>query len=163
MDIKNKIDDTFVETGIVNGNNPSEMIKKADEVKDKLVTDNTEINELKISKKRVKNSEKKKKIEATEATGASSAGAFSGPAIWAKDKKNWRGAAKPQYPGGKFVTIKSKCKKFPYCNQGDIKALKIFENELLREVISEISEEFNINYDEVEKILIKKIKKNHSS
>lgn len=45
----------------MNGNNPSEMIKKADEVKDKLVTDNTEINEFKISKKRVKNSEKKRK------------------------------------------------------------------------------------------------------
>ena len=30
-------------------------------------------------------------------------GQYTQPAIWAKNKKNWKGAAKPQYPNGKIV------------------------------------------------------------
>ena len=71
-----------------------------------------------------------KKVEATEATGSGSSGQYGTTAAWAKStsKKDWRGKSKTQIPGGKFVQVKKKCKKFPYCNQGDIKALKIFEN-----------------------------------
>ena len=73
-----------------------------------------------------------KKVEATEgtATGASS-GSYETTSAWAKstNKKDWGGKKKTQIPGGKFVQVKKKCQKFPYCNQGDIKALKIFENE----------------------------------
>lgn len=81
------------------------------------------------------------KIEANEVTGASSSGQYSGPAMWAKStsKKDWRGASKPLYKGGKFVQVKGKCKKFPYCNQGDIKALKIWENETLQKAIKQTS------------------------
>jgi hypothetical protein len=64
-----------------------------------------------------------------------------------------------QIPGGKFVKVKEKCKKFPYCNQGDIKALKIFENEKLKEVISKISKEKQISENLIKKILISKINK----
>tara|TARA_R100000734_G_C3319122_1_gene114341 strand:+ start:1171 stop:2325 length:1155 start_codon:yes stop_codon:yes gene_type:complete len=48
----------------------------------------------------------------------SAVGSYVTPAMWAKNKKNWRGANKLAYPGGKFVNIKEKCSTFPYCNQG---------------------------------------------
>jgi len=69
---------------------------------------------------------KLQKMETKEATSTSSSGAYESPAFLAKSmsKKNWRGKSKTQIPGGKFVEVKSKCKKFPYCNQGDINALK---------------------------------------
>lgn len=147
MDTKERIKNTFSEVGAMNGTNGTEMTNKSNEIMDKLVNDG-EIKEMKASKKRVS-----KKIEATETTSSSSSGAFSGPAIWAKDEKNWRGAAKPIYKGGKFVTVKNKCKKFPYCNQGEFKSIKIFENSLLKEVIREISDETGIMVEEIEKIL----------
>ena len=28
-------------------------------------------------------------------------------------------------PDAKYVKVKDKCKKFPYCNQGDINALEL--------------------------------------
>ena len=46
-------------------------------------------------------------------------GSYVTPAMWAKNKSEWRGAHVPTYKGGKFVNIKKKCKTFPYCNQGD--------------------------------------------
>lgn len=45
-------------------------------------------------------------------------GAYVTPAMWAKNKSNWRGANKLAYPGGKFVNIKEKCSTYPYCDQG---------------------------------------------
>lgn len=96
-----------------------------------------------------------KKTETKEATGASSAGQYSTPAAWAKStkKKDWRGKSKTQIPGGKFVQVKKKCKTFPYCNQGDIKALNIFENETLKKVISKISKKHNISENVIKNIL----------
>jgi hypothetical protein len=44
---------------------------------------------------------------------------------WAKNEKNMRWNQKPYWPGGSFVTVKKKCQKFPYCNQGDINALNL--------------------------------------
>ena len=84
------------------------------------------------------------KKETKEATSSSSSGQYSQPSMWAKSmsKKNFRGYSKTQLPGGKFVQIKKKCKKFPYCNQGDIKALKIFENESVRVVMGWIKNIF---------------------
>ena len=75
---------------------------------------------------------KKKKEEMEEETTASSSGAYSTPQMWAKNEKNWRGKAKTQWPGGKFVKVKNKCKKFPYCNQGDINALDLTENNKIK-------------------------------
>jgi len=92
-------------------------------------------------------SKKVKKVETKEATGSSSVGSYSQPSIWAKNmsKKNFRGYDKPQLPGGKFVTVKKKCKTFPYCNQGDIKSLKIWESETVKNVIKRLAEKHNIS------------------
>ena len=103
--------------------------------------------------------DKSKKVEASEATGASSAGAYDAPGFEdVKMKGNHeRGSGKSykktQIPGGKFVQVKKKCKKFPYCNQGDIKALNIFENETLNKVIKEVSKKYNISEQVVKNII----------
>jgi hypothetical protein len=104
--------------------------------------------------------EKPKKVETKEATGSASVGAYSQPSIWAKSmsKKDFRGYDKPVLPGGKFVTVKKKCKTFPYCNQGDIKALKIFENELVKEVISNLSKKYQISESVIKNLIIDDIK-----
>jgi len=101
--------------------------------------------------------EKPKKVEATEATGAASAGQYSGPMFLAKNSKNWRGGKKPIYKGGKFVRVKKKCKNFPYCNQGDIKALKIWEDEDLTEAIKNVAKNKNIHENIVRAILLHEI------
>jgi len=56
--------------------------------------------------------------EFTEAISSSSSGAYSTPFFLAKDLKNWGPSKKTQIPGGQFVSVKEKCKTFPYCNQG---------------------------------------------
>lgn len=103
-----------------------------------------------------------KKIEATEATGSGSVGAYETPAAWAKStkRKDWRGAKKPLYKGGAFVTVKKKCKTFPYCNQGDINSLKIRESEELRQAIEATSKKTGLNQDLIRMILIQEFNKN---
>ena len=100
--------------------------------------------------------DKVEKVEAKEATGASSSGSYETTAAWSKSmsKKHWRGASKPQIPGGKFVQVKKKCKTFPYCNQGDIKALKIFENQNVKKAIDSVSKKLNISENVIKNILI---------
>ena len=97
------------------------------------------------------------KGEFKEATGAASAGQYSGPMFLAKDSKNWRGGAKPLYKGGKFVRVKKKCKNFPYCNQGDIKALKMWEDNNLTEAIKNVAKNKNIHENIVRAILLHEI------
>jgi hypothetical protein len=94
--------------------------------------------------------------ETTEATSTASSGAYVTTDVWAKSqsKKDWRGSSKPQYKGGKFVKVKKKCKTFPYCNQGDIKALKIFENSLVKDVIKDVSKKFGLNEETILEILM---------
>jgi len=107
-----------------------------------------------------------KKVEATEATGSGSAGSYVTPAAWAKSmkKKDWRGKSKTQIPGGKFVQVKKKCKKFPYCNQGDIKALTLTnENEDLLEVIKNVSRKQGINEDMLKNIIFYEYQKYKSN
>lgn len=58
----------------------------------------------------------KENLNFDETTTASSAGPYVGVAMWAKDRDNWRGKVKT-WKGGKFVSVKEKCKKYPYCNQ----------------------------------------------
>lgn len=69
------------------------------------------------------------KVEAKEATTTASTGSYEVPGAWAKSmsKKDWGAKRKTQIPGGKFVQIKKKCLKFPYCNQGDTGAIKLTE------------------------------------
>jgi hypothetical protein len=95
------------------------------------------------------------KVEATEATGSGSVGGYSSPAMWAKStkKKDWGPSRKTQYPGGKFVSVKKKCTKFPYCNQGDINALNISKNEAVAEAIKNVSKKLNIGENVIKSIL----------
>jgi hypothetical protein len=91
--------------------------------------------------------------ETTEATSTSSSGQYSTPGWVAPNKKNWRGASKTQIPGGKFVQIKKKCQTFPYCNQGDINALKLYENELVKESITNLSKKMGIHENVIKAII----------
>jgi len=101
------------------------------------------------------------KSETKEATGASSSGQYNQPAIWAKSmsKKNWKGASTKWMPGSKRVQVKKKCTKFPYCNQGDINALKIFENESVQNAIDSVSSRFGINKEYISEIVFQEIRK----
>ena len=95
------------------------------------------------------------KVEATEATGSGSVGGYSSPAMWAKStkKKDWGPSRKTQVPGGKFVSVKKKCTKFPYCNQGDINALNISKNEAVKEAIKNVSKKMNVSENVIKSIL----------
>jgi hypothetical protein len=108
-------------------------------------------------KKHMKEDDEIEKGEFKEATGSGSVGAYSTPAFLAKNNKNWRGGKKPLYKGGKFVRVKKKCKNFPYCNQGDIKALKIWEDEDLTEAIKNVAKNKNIHENIVRAILLHEI------
>jgi hypothetical protein len=99
---------------------------------------------------------KTQKGEFKEATGTASSGSYVTPAAWAKStsKKDWRGKSKTLFPGGQFVTVKKKCKKFPYCNQGDINALKLTNEEIIKKTISDLSKKYNISEQLIEKMII---------
>ena len=113
---------------------------------------------------------KLKKIEATEATTSASVGAYdapfggpkkdplklSNPDTVYKELRSVKDKNFPKYggPGGKYVKIKDKCKTFPYCNQGDIKALEFFENNLVKEAIENISNRFNLNKDYIKGVIL---------
>jgi len=105
---------------------------------------------------------KLKKVETKEATGAGSSGSYESPAFAAKSMspKDWRGKSKTQIPGGQFVEVKKKCKTFPYCNQGDINALKLSESKTMKRIIKNLSEKHGISESMVRDILIQDSKKN---
>ena len=67
-----------------------------------------------------------------------------------RDKKfpKWGG------PKSVFIKVKEKCKKFPYCNQGDINAI-----EIIKEAIDDVSKNYGIPRSEVEKIVLNEINK----
>lgn len=102
-----------------------------------------------------------KKVETKEATSTASSGSYESPAAWAKStsSKHWRNAKANYMPGAKRVQVKKKCKKFPYCNQGDIGALNIFENEMLNNVIKNISNKYDLHEDFIKEIISKEINK----
>ena len=104
-----------------------------------------------------------KKTETKEATSSASSGQYSTPKAWAKStsKKDWRGRAKTQIPGGKFVQVKKKCKRFPYCNQGDIKALNIFSEEILKKTIKNVSQKYGLSESEIEELILREINTNN--
>jgi hypothetical protein len=106
---------------------------------------------------------KLKKVETKEATSTASSGSYETPKMWAKslNKKDWRGRSKTQLPGGKFVQVKKKCKRFPYCNQGDIKALNIFENQTLKNTIKKVSEKYDIHEDIIKDIIMTEMNKSY--
>jgi len=105
---------------------------------------------------------KPKKTETKEATGSGSSGSYEGTSFLAKSssKKDWRGRKKTQIPGGKFVEVKKKCQKFPYCNQGDINALKLTELDIYENLLEKLSIEYQINKNVLRKIINEDILKN---
>jgi hypothetical protein len=62
-------------------------------------------------------------------------------------------------PGGVYVKVKEKCKKFPYCNQGNTGSIEFYEVEGLKESVQEVSKKYGIPYSEMEKVVINEIKK----
>jgi hypothetical protein len=98
------------------------------------------------------------KVETKEATSSSSSGSYDAPGF--EDVKmrgnhprgSGRSYKKTQIPGGQFVEVKSKCKKFPYCNQG-IGALKLYGGKKLKEAIKNVSEKMNISEDKIREII----------
>jgi len=110
--------------------------------------------------------EQVEKVEAKEATTSGSVGAYETPSMWAKStkKKDWGPSRKTQIPGGGFVKVKKKCTKFPYCNQGDINALKITKNESVRDAIKSVSKRTGISENVINTILeheYEKVNKRH--
>ena len=99
--------------------------------------------------------------EMEEATDSSSAGAYVGPLGHAKNKKNWRGASKTQWPGGQFVKVKKKCSTFPYCNQGDINALEltssVLEKKIMKEAVDKVSKKTGKKKQHIKELIKKEI------
>jgi hypothetical protein len=102
-----------------------------------------------------------KKVETKEATGSGSSGSYESPAAWAKStsKKDWRGKSKTLFPGGQFVQVKKKCKTFPYCNQGDIKALNLTNESNIDKIITKLSKKYNVTENYIKKLIIKESRK----
>jgi len=114
--------------------------------------------------------EKPHKEETKEATTSSSAGAYdvafgapkkdplklSNPKTVDKELRSVRDKNFPKLggPGSKFVRIKDKCKTFPYCNQGDINALEIFEREMVKDAIENISLRQNLPINVIKSIVL---------
>ena len=122
---------------------------------------------------------KEQQEEVDEATDASSSGGYDVP-LFGKTPKGRRNPLKidgpdsiykgravtdkkfPKWggPGGVFVKVKEKCKKFPYCNQGDTGALEfIKEDKEIVQAITETSKKYGIPYKEMEKIVLNEINK----
>ena len=106
------------------------------------------------------------KEESTEATTSSSAGVYDAPFGAPKRDplkidtpksvyNNLRSVKDKNFPklggpGSTFVRIKDECKKFPYCNQGDIKALEF----LVKEAIKNISNRYSLNQDYIKGVIL---------
>jgi hypothetical protein len=124
--------------------------------------------------------EEPKEQEFTEATSASSSGAFDVPAFGKTTKGGRRDPLKidgpssiykgravtdknfPKWGGPKsvFIKVKDKCKKFPYCNQGDINAIEVVkEDKELQKVIAKTSKKYGIPHSQVENIVLNEINK----
>ena len=103
----------------------------------------------------------RKKTETKEATTSASSGQYSSTAFGAKSMKpkDWRGASKTQIPGGTFVQVKKKCKNFPYCNQGDINALKLTKSPVVRKKAKKLAEQYGVSEDLIIKLVLEDIYK----
>ena len=92
-------------------------------------------------------------VEMGEATTTASSGSYETPKFWAKGKKNHRFATKRWMPDSKYVKVKDKCKKFPYCNQGDINALEIWEKSIMRESAKNVAKKTGKSESEVREMI----------
>jgi len=79
---------------------------------------------------------------------------YKGRAVKDKNFPKWGG------PDSVFVKVKEKCKKYPYCNQGNTGAIEyVSENKEIKEAITEISKKYGVPYKEIEKIVLNDINK----
>ena len=111
--------------------------------------------------------------ETTEVTSASSSGSYDAPFGFPKKdplkldnpdtvEKNTRAVKDKNFPkyggkGGKYVKVKKKCSKFPYCNQGDINSLEFFEREMVKEMISNVATKTNVEEYVVRNIVAERL------
>jgi hypothetical protein len=153
----------------------------------------TRLNEVKKNKKSNKKEEKEEIEETTTFGSALGSGSPVGPAFAAKQGQ-WTASKKTMYPGGKivqkidnsgilnpvnevntvkynpggkFVKVKKKCTKFPYCNQGavdnpldvssKVKGDGNYVEEQLMRNIHEVAKETGKTFDEVYKIVKKNV------
>jgi len=105
---------------------------------------------------------KTKEEEMGEATTSASAGAFMAPMgmdprFAGNKKKKKKKEAKTQFPGGKFVKVKERCKKFPYCNQGDINALELTDNKMVKAAITEVAKKTGKDRTYIKELVKKEI------
>ena len=78
---------------------------------------------------------------------------YKGRAVKDKNFPKWGG------PDSVFVKVKEKCKKFPYCNQGNTGAIEfISEDQEIQQIISEISKTYGLPRKQVENIILNEIK-----
>lgn len=123
-------------------------------------------------KKPIKKIHNLKTTDVDEATTADSSGSYDVPfgdgkknplkINGVKSIKNSRAVKDknfPKYggPKGTYVKIKDKCKKFPYCNQGDINALELLEITELKKIMSIVSNDYGIPFNSVKKLVINEI------
>ena len=57
------------------------------------------------------------------------------------------------------MSLKKKCQKFPYCNQGDINALKLTENRLLAEAVEKVSLQTGLSREMIFNMILKELGK----
>ena len=78
---------------------------------------------------------------------------YKGRAVKDKNFPKWGG------PDSVFVKVKEKCKKFPYCNQGNTGAIEyINEDKEIQQIINEISKTYGLPRKQVENIVLNEIK-----
>ena len=79
---------------------------------------------------------------------------YKGRAVKDKNFPKWGG------PDSVFVKVKEKCKKYPYCNQGNTGAIEyVSEDKEIKDAINEMSKKYGIPYKEIEKIVLNDINK----
>jgi hypothetical protein len=123
------------------------------------------------AKSEYKRSEKQEG-EFTEATSSSSVGAYDVPGFQDVNMKGntlkgkGRSWKQTQLKGGSFVEINPKCKKFPYCNQGNTGAVSYRnpknknKKSPLAEAIENVSLRTGLSVEEIKNIIVSKLNSN---
>lgn len=149
---------------------------KKHETKEQTSADSSGSVESSMEKPILKKDLYKKQGEFKEATDASSSGSFSDVPAFGNNTKgggrkknplkidgvksiaNSRSVKDKNFPkwGGPdsvFVQVNDKCKKFPYCNQGDLNTIKP-----LKEAIEQTAKKYGLTFYQVEELVLNEIK-----
>ena len=97
-------------------------------------------------------------IDETTTAASGAAGSYVTPQMWAKNRRNWRMAAKPTWKGGSFVKFKDRCVKYnnkKWCSQGAVdKPIELVST--LIEAATKISEETGKEVDYIAQLMSKR-------